>query len=274
MRIGVFPLVKHYYDPLFDAVDLPAEPCERRPLTGIDWNDGGQLAFLRTLNFSKELGDIPSRWIDAKTFYFGNQSFESGDAELWYNIIRRRSPSRIIEVGSSQSTLLAVRAIAQNRLDDPAYVCEHICIEPYENAWLEELGVRVLRQRVETVPLNFFAQLGQNDILFIDSSHVIRPGGDVLFEQLHVLPTLAPGVLVHLHDVFSPHDYPRAWLADHVRLWNEQYLLEAFLTSNRDWRVLCAASYLHHNFPAELRAVCPYLTPDRQPASIYLEKIG
>ena len=74
------------------------------------------------------------------------------------------------------------------------------------------------------------------DILFIGSSHVIRPQGDVLFEYLELLPTLKRGVIVHVHDIFSPRDYPQSWLLDEVRLWNEQYLLEAFLTDNEHWK--------------------------------------
>ena len=140
---------------------------------------------------------------------------------------------------------MAIRAISVNNLEDPAYQCRHVCIEPYEMSWLETSGVSVLRQRVEDVNVGFFSELEEDDILFIDSSHVIRPQGDVLFEYLELLPALNTGVIVHVHDIFSPRDQPKQWLEDDVRFWNEQYLLEAFLTDNTRWRIIGALSYLH-----------------------------
>jgi hypothetical protein len=116
------------------------------------------------------------------------------------------------------------------------------------------------------------AELRENDLLFIDSPHVIRPQGDVLFEYLEVLPALAPGVVVHVHDVYSPRNYPRAWLEEQVLFWNEHYLLEAFLTHNRSWEILGAVNYLHHHHPERLRQVAPLLTPEREPGSFYLRR--
>ena len=87
--------------------------------------------------------------------------------------------------------------------------------------------MKLRRQVVEAVEKSVFQQLEADDLLFIDSSHVIRPQGDVLCEFLEILPTLKKGVIVHLHDVFTPRDYPKAWVVDRVRMWNEQYLMEA-----------------------------------------------
>ena len=78
---------------------------------------------------------------------------------------------------------------------------------------------------------------------------------------------------MHIHDVFSPHDYPKEWVLDEVKLWDEQYLLEAFLTSNPDWRIVGALNYLHHDYYDALKQVCPFLTPEREPGSFYIEKI-
>lgn len=94
--------------------------------------------------------------------------------------------------------------------------------------WLEEVGVSVVRKKVEEVELSFFSRLQGNDILFIDSSHIICPQGDVLFEYLELLPSLNKGVIVHVHDIFSPKNYLKQWLQDEIWFWNEQYLLEAF----------------------------------------------
>lgn len=127
---------------------------------------------------------------------------------------------------------MAIEALKKNRDEDPSYNCEHVCIEPYEMPWLETVDVSVVRKKVEEVELEFFSQLQKNDILFIDSSHVIRPQGDVVFEYLELLPSLNIGVVVHIHDIFSPKNYLAEWLQDDVRFWNEQYLLEAFLSHN------------------------------------------
>jgi hypothetical protein len=140
--------------------------------------------------------------------------------------------------------------------------------------WLEKTGVSVIRKRIEDVDKGIFSELGNNDILFIDSSHIIRPQGDVLIEYLELLPSLNKGVIVHLHDIFSPKDYPQDWVLDRVLFWNEQYLLEAFLTSNRDWKIIGALNYLHHNHYEKLKEKCFFLSPDREPGSFYIQRIG
>lgn len=189
-------------------------------------------------------------------------------------MIRTVKPGRIIEIGSGYSTLMAIRAIDRNQADDPDYHCEHICVEPYEKPWLEETGVSVIRKKVEAVEPAFFGQLRENDILFIDSSHIIRPQGDVLFEYLELLPTLNKGVIVHVHDIFSPKNYPGLWLQDEVRFWNEQYQLEAFLSQNGSWKILGALNFLHHHHFERLRVAAPYLSAEREPGSFYVRKIA
>jgi len=135
------------------------------------------------------------------------------------------------------------------------------------------MEIRVIRKRVEEVGREIFSELHANDLLFIDSSHVIRPQGDVLFEYLELLPSLKKGVIVHAHDIFTPGDYPDSWLREKVLLWNEQYLLEAFLTGNRDWKVTGALNYLHKNHYDRLKAKCPYLTPASVPGSFYIQRV-
>jgi Methyltransferase domain len=273
MQLGVFPIRDHYYEPMFHPRHLQRPLEDQRDLPGINWNEEGQLALLKQMNFSAE---IEGRWGASGSptqFHINNVGFESGDAEYWYSVVRYFKPARIIEIGSGNSTLVAREAIARNCEDDSAYICDHICIEPYEAPWLEQIGVRVLRSRVEDVNGSLFSMLRQNDILFIDSSHVIRPQGDVLTEFLQILPRLASGVVVHVHDIFSPRDYSSAAVIGEVWFWNEQYLLEAFLTHNRDWRVIGSLNYLKHHHYNSLEAVCPYLSKDREPGSFYMQKI-
>jgi len=273
VQIGMLPVRDHYYEPLFNEKYLRHSLEEDRLLPGINWNISAQCSLLESLRFGHELSSIPDHASNNLSFHFVNGSFESGDAEFWYNMIRFKKPARIIEVGSGHSTRMARIAIDQNTKDDPAYRCQHICIEPFEMPWLEHLNIEIKREKVERLPLSFFSSLQENDILFIDSSHVIRPQGDVLYELLQVLPTLNKGVIVHFHDIFSPKDYKHDWLFNKVRLWNEQYLLEAFLSNNPSWSILSAVNHLkHHHFDA-LKTVCPRLTRDREPASFYIQKL-
>jgi hypothetical protein len=270
--VGVFPLRDHYYEPLIRPEALKHALSVERNLPGIDWNVAEQLELLRSLRYGEELESLSSVQSNPDAFRINNESFISGDFEYWYSIIRHRKPRRIIEVGSGNSTLLAKQAIQKNQELDPEYSCEHTCIEPYEWPVLERLGINVVRTRVEEVDPKLFQTLQSGDILFIDSSHMIRPQGDVLFEILEILPQLAEGVLVHVHDIFSPRDYLERWVCQEMRFWNEQYLLEAFLTCNREWKIVGALNFLcHHHYDA-LKASCPFLTSDREPGSFYLEK--
>lgn len=273
LAVGVLPIRRHYYEPLFHPGDLRRPLEHERNLPGIAWNVAGQLQFLTELRYATEIADLTAPATARPQFRLNNGSFESGDAEYLYQLIRAKKPRRIIEIGSGHSTLIAQRAVRRNKEEIEQYQCKHVCIEPFEAPWLEQTGVTVIRERVENVAIGLFASLARDDLLFIDSSHVIRPQGDVVTEYLEILPSLKPGVLVHVHDVFSPRDYLREWVVDRMWLWNEQYLLEAFLTNNDSWQVVGALNLLHHGHFDELRRVCPYLTRDREPGSFYIQRV-
>jgi hypothetical protein len=272
LRIGVFPLRNHYYDPQFDHRAQRRPFAAERSLPGIDWNIDGQLDRLGTLTFAAELADLPRTPTATLDFFLDNDAFVAGDAEYWYQLLRATKPRRIFEIGSGHSTRMALRALERNRIEDPEYRCRHVCIEPYEMPWLEQTGVEVVRSKVEVLDVAFFAELEAGDILFIDSSHIIRPQGDVLFEYLELLPTLRPGVIVHVHDIFSPRDYLESWLVEGVRFWNEQYLLEAFLTHNSDWKIVGALNWLRHCHYDALKRVAPFLSIENEPGSFYLQR--
>lgn len=274
LNVGVFPIRNHYYEPLFDGSQIKRPLSEDRFLPGVDWNIDEQLKTLESFTFYEELLGIPLTKKDELAFHLNNGAFESGDAEVWYNFIRLIKPKRIFEIGSGYSTLLAIKAIQKNKEENTTYECKHVCIEPNEMSWLEKTSVSVIRHKVEDVNKGFFSELGENDILFIDSSHMIRPQGDVLYEYLELLPSLNKGVIVHIHDIFSPKDYLEDWIINKVRFWNEQYLLEAFLTSNRDWKIIGALNYLHHNHYEKLKKICPFLTLMREPGSFYIKKVA
>lgn len=252
-KLEVVPITNHYYEPLISKRQLSA-PCGIRDLKEINFNIKEQLEVLKGFDYADELKKF--QWKKRRgggeerhEYFYNNKSYGAGDSEYLYSVIRKFKPKRIIEIGSGFSTLMSLQAIEKNKKEDGLYDCEMICIEPYEQTWLTEKKVTVIRKRVEEVELSLFCQLESQDILFIDSSHVIRPQGDVLFEYQKILPVLKEGVFVHIHNILTPRDYPEQWIFDEVRLWNEQYLLEAFLMYNNQFKIIGALNYLFHSYP-------------------------
>lgn len=279
-RIGVFPIIDHYYDPLFIPDQVKHDLGTDRDLPGIDLNENQQLEILKGLNFSDELVKMPfDKTADLK-YYFNNSVFLSGDSEISYGMIRHFKSRKIIEIGSGLSTLMTLNAIQKNKEEDANYNCEMICVEPFEHKWLDKLDIKLVRSMVEDVDISLFDKLEKNDILFIDSSHMIKPQGDVLFLFLHVLPKLKPGVLVHIHDIFTPRDYLADWVLVKNRMWNEQYLLEAFLSHNHDFKIISAVNFLRHHHLEALSACCPVMKKqiesgaDRSPAHFGFRKFS
>ncbi|MEW5789828.1 MAG: class I SAM-dependent methyltransferase [Pseudomonadota bacterium] len=279
--VGVFPLRNHYYDPLFLTGHLDPEYRRKRTVPGLDLNTDRQLALLAEfVRYRNELLAIPmdrSAGHRHGEFFYNNGAFGPGDAEMLYCMIRHFKPARIMEIGSGQSTLMAQNAIRENKRENPLYACRHVCVEPYEHPWLKDIGVELLRTPVEKLDVAAFDELGENDILFIDSSHIIRPQGDVLFEYIELLPRLAPGTLVHIHDIFTPRDYPNEWVIDKIRFWNEQYLLEAFLSCNNQFEVLSALNHLATEHQAAFQACCPVygeVSHLVEPGSFWIRRVG
>lgn len=267
---GVFPIRDHYYYPLFNDSRLTKSLREPRQLPGIDWKMEQQISLLNSLTYANELIDLKlhDKSAGPLEFSFNNGNFESGDAEFLYQIIRHLKPKKIIEIGSGNSTKIAHKAVIRNYEETGARAV-HTCIEPYEMPWLEDLGVDTIRKLVEQCDIKMFEELGENDLLFIDSSHIIRPQGDVLVEFLEIIPRLRSGVVVHIHDIFSPRDYLDEWVVEKVLFWNEQYLLEALLGNTARYEVLAAINYLCHSNYDLLQRVCPYLEEGREPGSFY-----
>jgi predicted O-methyltransferase YrrM len=270
-RLGIVPIIDHYYDPFYNSDYFPASARDARALPGVDFKLPQQLRFLRTLKYSNELiamklDDVGKSLTD---FHFDNKRFERGDADFLYQFIRAVKPRKIVEIGSGYSTKIARLAQIRNR-NESGLATKHICIEPFEMKWLEELGdIEVVRSRVEMFDFNWSTELQAGDLLFIDSSHMIRPHGDVLKEYLDILPRLSPGVFIHVHDIFSPRDYPAYWQQNMI-LWNEQYLLEALLSNGTRYEIIAALNQLKHEHFAALLDVCPYLLAESEPGSIYI----
>ena len=259
---GVYPIVDHFYEPLITVERLDPDYRYARTLKWMDWRESAQWDLVESFEWGDELARIPLHRFDAAPngYYLNNGFFGRGDADMYYSLIRQLNPQQVIEIGSGHSTRLAASALRENAHDNPAEAGTLTCIEPYRHPdWLEELGVEHLATPVEALGAAYFQRLAANDILFIDSSHMIRPQGDVLFEFFEIIPSLASGVYVHVHDIFTPRDYPNEWTIDRMQFWNEQYLLEAFLEFNESFEVVAGLQYLLQIDPDRLERALPRL---------------
>ena len=244
----------HFYQPIPDTQSLPdALWNTRSELQGIDMNDCFQLDLLRKQfpKFRDEYDNLPTEPPPGE-----RRPFRGVDALVGYCMVRYFQPQLIIEVGSGFSSLVLGQAAAKNK--NSALVC----IEPFPREFLKQgfPGLeRLIEKKVQDIDLEFFSQLHSGDILFIDSSHTVKIGGDVNYLFLEVLPRLKPGVIVHIHDIFLPFEYRRDWVLDEFRFWSEQYLLQAFLTFNSEFEVLMANSYMAHKHLADVKTAFPTL---------------
>jgi hypothetical protein len=253
----------HFYSPVIDSEDLRRRqreiwPDEIRESPGIDLNLDRQRELLErargvAVDFHYPAAPETSS-IGHKQFCDGNGFFENLDARMLYCLLRMRQPRRVVEVGSGHSSLLAAD-VNRNFLGSRA---EITCIEPYPPDFLTG-GVpgisRVIPDRVEAVGLEPFLALESGDFLLIDSSHVSKTGSDVNFLYFDAIPRLAKGVVIHIHDIFIPQEYPRQWVLSEERSWNEQYILQALLIFSSGFEVLfgsyCAACF----FPEQVVSV-------------------
>lgn len=272
----------HFYSVIPDTRALPDELWQRESeLPGIDMRDDAQLAFLAAAveRFGAELDGLPRSQEDAAGGYFvDNGAFESVDGEILHAMVRTHRPARLLEIGSGWSTLLSLAALTANEADGaPGRLT---AIEPYPHAFVRDAvaahpSAELLDEQVQTLPMDLFTALGENDILFIDSSHVLKLGSDVQHEFLEILPRLRPGVLVHVHDIFLPGEYPRDWVfGDEHRFWNEQYLLQAYLADNAHVEVVWGSSWMHRRHPEELeKALSSYDRGTRFPGSFWFRRV-
>jgi len=270
IRCGWLPINFHYYQPIIKIDMLPKNYDKiESSLSGINFDVNSQLNLLNKFHYGMELRNISKNKINDFEPFFNNKMFPAADSQILYNMIRHYKPKKIIEIGSGESTKFAKLAIDANEKETNVKT-DHICIEPFENLWLEKLGVEVIRKNVETLDVSFFKKLSKNDFLFIDSSHVIRTQGDVVFEYLEIIPRLNNGVIVHCHDIFIPREYPIEWIEIHKRFWNEQYLLQAVLTNVERYKILLSINYLSNHHNDNLRKACPILN-DSEGASFWFQ---
>lgn len=259
--------VGHYYSP------ATSEEDRRRQVE----RDGATPSVLPEINMAVEpqlrlAAEIasmqsqyqPKRWTAGPQ----NTMFGEPDARVLFGVLGQLRPNRIVEVGSGYST-----AVILDSADAIGTTRDVTCIEPY-TARLRSILTQtdsptIVESPVQDVPLELFTDLKAGDLLFIDSTHVAKAGSDVLFIYLEVLPRIAPGVIVHAHDIFWPFSYRADWI-EAGRDWTEAYLLRAFLTHNSDWEILFYSDWLWRHAPEVAGRIAADLTA--RPGSIYLRR--
>lgn len=268
LRHGCLPLPVNFHSPVPDLADLEERGVWDRVsrLEGIDFRPDAQEEFLKELgrDFGRECIWPSNRTEDPYEFYTENPSFSYGCAAVLHGLLRKYKPRRVIEIGSGNSSLVIAGALSRNA--DERAETEYIIVDPYPGAIIRKglpCLTKLFEKRVELMEAELFHRLEANDVLFVDSGHVVRMGGDVNFLILDVLPRLAPGVIIHFHDVGLPYEYAKAYATtpSFRMFWTEAYLLQAFLSCNPSFEILLAMGYLMKERIAAFRSAFPFYDP-------------
>lgn len=267
-RHGYHVMPLSFYNPIPDTRTLSEAHFERvSELVGIDLRDHAQVQLYRELcrRYRDEVAALPD------DLRLGIDWF------VLYGMVRRLKPRRVIEIGSGLSTRLTAQALLRNA-DEENKSPDFTAIEPYPDAALRRgfPGLdRLLESPVQEVPLSTFEALGPNDLLFIDSSHMLKIGSDVQYEFLEIFPRLRVGVTVHVHDIFFPFDYGRRFIKEKKAFWNEQYILQAFMTFNRCFQVDWCSSYMaHHHADVLAEAGEGIVAAQKHPGSFWMQRVA
>jgi Methyltransferase domain len=236
----------HFYSPIPGIEDIErAITAAPASYNGIDLREDRQLALLEKLSQYYAEIPFPAEKNEQFRFAFHNPSYSWGDAIILFCMIRELKPRRILEIGSGHTSALILDT--NERYFRGAIDCTFL--EPHPELLFsllrprEDRETRVIPQKLQDVDLTLFDVLRAGDILFVDSSHVVKAGSDCQLLFSDILPRLNPGTFIHFHDVFDRFEYPAEWLRE-GRGWNEQYMLRAFLQFNNEFRIKLFTSYL------------------------------
>lgn len=234
----------HFYSPISSVEDRERAIRKRRPPAAVKLRTDEQLRLADELDVSRP---VENRW------RADNDMFATAEAALYRAMLLHFRPGRVLEIGSGYSTALALD-VADTDLPDVRITC----VEPYADRLRsrlrrgDERRLTLLERPLHEVEIaTLVADLADGDVLFIDSTHVAKAASDVLELFLHVLPALPDGVLVHVHDIYWPFEYPDDWLTN-GRDWTEAYLLHAFLAYNERFPIMLFQNYLAREHPGAL----------------------
>lgn len=264
LKHGFLPVKVHYYQPIPNLAELEKRDIWNKvsEMKGIKFEPKKNIEFVKKIaeKYAEECNWPEEPTSDPMQFYLRNNNFSYGCAAPLHCMIREYKPKQIIEVGSGNSSKVIAAALHLNLLENCN--AKYTIIDPYSR--VDQLkfpeNTTILRQPVETINLAIFETLGENDILFIDSSHVCKIGSDVNFEILEILPLLKKGVIIHFHDIELPYEYPKTYSTNpKFRVfWTESYLLQAFLIMNIDFQTIIPMAYLQKAYLEDLKMAFPH----------------
>ncbi|MDO6433207.1 class I SAM-dependent methyltransferase [Flavitalea sp. BT771] len=270
----------HYYSPVINLDEIASRKAQiwnsKKELPGINLNDAEQETFIQPLSDAAAL--IPFKSQPNQTshrYYFDNKTYAHADGLVLFSILMHFRPKRVIEVGSgfSSSLMLDTNDTLLNNSIHFTF------IEPNPDMTLNSLlrkedyqNTDVKVNLVQDVDPQIFSTLKENDILLIDNSHVSKTGSDVNYLMTEVLPRLNKGVLIHIHDIFYPFEYPQDWVFEHRLNWNEIYVVHNFLLFNNAFEIVFFSDYMQQKMKATYADKIPLFFKDR-PGSIWLRKV-
>lgn len=270
----------HYYSPMYDGRELANRrediwPVPPRPMPDVDWREQAQLELCEGVFAAQE--PLPLRREESEDlteFWADNDQYPALDAWVLAALLRHLRPARMIEIGSGFSSLVTARV---NR-EELGGAMHFTCIEPHPRQFLLDgvEGISALRvERIQDSPLELFSELEAGDVLFIDTSHTVKTGGDVTWIFHELIPRLAPGVYVHIHDMFLPGDYPEPWVMEGWG-WNEAYLVRSFLSYNSAFEVVWGAQFMLGRHPEAVLRAFPGQQEyaERGGAALWLRRAG
>jgi predicted O-methyltransferase YrrM len=239
---------------------------------GLSLHSEQHVEFLKTVcaPYYAELRALPSTPEGPEQFYRNNGWFESVDADVLYGVVRHFAPAQVLEIGSGHSSRLTAKAIRDGQLQTKL-----ICVDPSPRVEVQACADEIIKCPVEELPANELAdRLNAGDVLFIDSSHLVRTGGDVVYLYLQVVPRLRPGVLIHAHDIFLPFEYPEEFIVEQHWDWGEQYLVHALLMGNPNFEILWPSCYMRQRHREAVRAILPVEKSFPPPSSLWFRKLS
>lgn len=267
-NLGGFDLLRrNFYSPLPHLEELDDNAFDRpNPCRGIDWDDEAHETFLRGLEpFYRE-------FTAPEGFSWDNVMYGAVESEVLHAVIRRYKPNRIVELGSGFTSLIIANACQRNaREGRPAH---YSCFDPFPRDFVRQgvAGIDVFEPvGAMDVAQNVFDSLTDGDVLFVDTTHTVKAGSEVNRLILEVFPMLNPGVLVHIHDIFLPYEYPRGFFESQC-YWQEQYLLQALLAENPNFEVLLPLAALARERPELISALMPWHEPPFGPGAFWIRR--
>jgi hypothetical protein len=268
VNLGGFDVLRrNFYSPLPVLEDLPEGVFDRRnPCPGIVWDTDAHESFLR------DLAPFLKEFTPPAQFSWDNVMYGAVESEILHAVIRHAKPNRIVELGSGFTSLIIAGACRSNASE--GHPSRYTCFDPFPRDFVRN-GIDGMHS-FEPVSANDVSQeefdaLADGDILFVDTTHTVKVGSEVNRLMLEVFPRLAPGVLIHVHDIFLPYEYPREFFQSQC-YWQEQYLLQALLTENPNFEVVLPVAAISRENPELIGELMPWHRPPFGPGAFWIRR--